>query len=493
MQEEKQEEKHVLLADDNRLVAEVTGSILEKAGYRVDVARDGIEAAVKAFSLLPDLMILDIEMPKIKGYQVCRLLKEDPLTSWMPIIMLTGREHQTDMFWGLKTGADAYITKGFKPEQLLREVEALISTSERNREAKDLARRRRKEVSADYVIDKITDLLDRKLFETTILNDIASLAESMQDFTETVCSIFQILDKLFNYSVGTLFLFEEADLYIYLNRPVTPEMMESAARQTLETATGYAWRPGEAHAVERTILLEDNLVTRAQDKAAELSFIHIPLVAHQAPIGLLLLAGPPTPAFRRDAPSILNLISNQLVMVVDNSRLYEGAKRLAITDGLTRIYNHRFFQELFEKEYKRSLRYNTVFSFIMLDIDFFKRINDTYGHLFGDEILKETASLIKGCLRSMDILARYGGEEFAILLPETDLENAVHTAERIRMAVENHEFVSPEGKTVRVTVSQGVTSFPSPDVRDRSDIVAKADAALYEAKESGRNQVRFRE
>src|SRR4030042_5067679 len=104
--------KHVLLADDNKLVGKVTGSILEHAGYEVDVAWDGIEAAIKAFSLLPDLIILDVEMPKIKGYQVCRLLKEDPLTSWLPIIMLTGRENKSHMSWHLKTGAAAFITKG---------------------------------------------------------------------------------------------------------------------------------------------------------------------------------------------------------------------------------------------------------------------------------------------------------------------------------------------------------------------------------------------
>ena len=128
-----------------------------------------------------------------------------------------------------------------------------------------------------------------------------------------------------------------------------------------------------------------------------------------------------------------------------------------------------------------------------LDLHHFKRINDTQGHLYGDEILKEMAILVKGCLRTMDVLARYGGEEFAILLPETDLEDAVQTAERIRMAVENHDFPAPKGKKVNVTVSQGVTSFPSPGVQKRSDIVAKADEALYEAKEAGRNCVRSRE
>src|SRR4030042_2745370 len=138
--------RHVLLADDNKLVVKVTGSILEHAGYEVDVAWDGIEAAIKAFSLLPDLMILDVEMPKIKGYQVCRLLKGDPLTSWMPVIMLTGREHQSDMFWGLKTGADAYITKGFKPESLLEKGEELLTKSMEAPDAKELSRKRGKAV-----------------------------------------------------------------------------------------------------------------------------------------------------------------------------------------------------------------------------------------------------------------------------------------------------------------------------------------------------------
>ncbi len=486
------EKKHVLLADDNKLVVKVTSSILEQAGYKVDVAWDGIEAALKAFSLLPDLLILDIEMPKIKGYQVCRLLKEDPMTSWMPIIMLTGREHQSDMFWGLKTGADAYITKGFKPEHLLESVEGLLADNDQYQESKELSRKRRKEVSEDYVINKITDLLDRKLYETTILNDIASLAGSLQDFQETVGSVFDILDKLFNYNLGILLLFEERELHIYLNQPTTPDVMEGAVEQALNIATGYAWRVRDPQAIGRVILGKDNLVTTSGGEIPELVYIHIPLIAHRAPIGLLLLAGPPTPAFRRDAQAILNLVSNQLVMIVDNARLYEDAKRMAITDGLTKIYNHRFFQELFEKEFKRSLRYGTIFSFIMLDIDFFKKINDTYGHLYGDEILKETAALIKGCLRTMDILARYGGEEFAIILPETELESAISTAERIRKAVEEHDFAVPNGKPVKVTVSQGVTTFPSSGVEGRSDIVAKADAALYEAKEAGRNCVHFR-
>lgn len=487
------EKGHVLLADDNRLVVKVTGSILEQAGYKVDVAWDGIEAAIKAFSLLPDLMILDVEMPKIKGYQVCRLLKEDQLTSWMPVIMLTGREHQSDMFWGLKTGADAYITKGFKPEHLLEKVNELLSRAGEYEDARELSRKRKKSVTEDYVIDKITDLLDRKLYETTILNDIASLSGSLQDFPETVNSVFEILNNLFNYNSGSVLFLAEQELYLYINHPGTAEALEDLAQETLRAATGYAWQVNDPTLIERVVIGEERLADAPAEKQPAPAYVHIPLTAHKTVIGVLVAAGPSTPAFRRDAPAILNMVSNELTMILDNARLYEAAKRMAITDGLTKIYNHRFFQELFEKEFKRASRYGTTFSLIMLDIDFFKRLNDTYGHLFGDEILKEMANLVKGCLRTMDILARYGGEEFAILLPETDLEDAVFTADRIRMAVENHDFPASQGKPVRVTVSQGVTSFPSPGIESRSDIVAKADAALYEAKEAGRNCVRQRE
>lgn len=483
---------HVLLADDNKLVVKVTGSILEQAGYRVDVAWDGIEAAIKAFSLLPDLMILDVEMPKIKGYQVCRLLKEDQFTSWMPVIMLTGREHQSDMFWGLKAGADAYITKGFKPENLLEKVDELLSRAGEYEEERELSRKRKKDVSEDYVIDKITDLLDRKLYETTILNDIASLSSSLQDFSETLKSVFEILAKLFNYNTAAVLFLDEQEMYIYINRTSSSDMLDELERETIRVATGYAWQVGDPSMIERVVLNLDCLVDPG-DRQPGHEYVHIPLTAHKTVIGVLVAAGPPSPAFRRDAPGILNLVNNELTMILDNARLYEGAKRMAITDGLTKIYNHRFFQELLEKEFKRASRYHTTFSLIMLDIDFFKRINDTHGHLYGDEILKQIAVLVKGCLRTMDILARYGGEEFAILLPETDLEDAMFTADRIRMAVENHDFSLSQGKPVRVTVSQGVTSFPSPGIEKRSDIVAKADAALYEAKEAGRNCVRQRE
>jgi diguanylate cyclase (GGDEF)-like protein len=484
---------HILLADDNKLVMKVNSSILENEGYKVDVAWDGVEAVSRAYSLLPDLVILDIEMPKIKGYQVCRLLKDDPQTSWMPVIMLTGREQQSDMFWGLKTGADAYITKGFKPETLINTVRELLEKGKEAGRAGETAHKRAREVTEDYVIDKVMDLLDTKLYETTVLNEIAALSGTLQDYSETVRSVFEIIGKLVNYDLGGLLLFEEGDLFLYPNREFPEARVDEFINVISDIAVGYAWERKEKGELNTVVFNEGLLAKGEEAQKAPPAYFHIPLTAQKKTMGALMLSGPASPAFKRDTPAFLNLILNEITMVLDNARLYEAAKRLAITDGLTKIYNHRFFQELFEKEFKRSDRYGTIFSLIMLDIDFFKKINDNYGHLYGDEILKEIAELVKGCLRTMDLLARYGGEEFAILLPETNLPEAVQTAERIRRAVESFDFMASRGKGLKVTVSQGVTYYPSAGVTARSDIVGKADSALYEAKESGRNRVFFRE
>ncbi len=483
----------VLLADDNKLVVKVNTSILENEGYQVEVAWDGVEAVSKAYSLLPDILILDIEMPKIKGYQVCRLLKDDPSISWMPIVILTGREQQSDMFWGFKTGADAYITKGFKPEVLVSTVESLLEKSKNSKEAKELARRRSREINEGTVISKAMDLLDSKLYETTVLNEIASLSSSLQDYKETVRSIFEIFGKLTSYSVGGLMMFEEGDLFVYMNQPTSVASIRDFEENLFDLAAGYAWKKRDAASLHRIVFNEDRVVKNSQSSRPELSFAHIPLTAQKKVFGVLVLAAPTTPSFKRDAPNLIKLAKNEITMVLDNARLYEAAKQLAVTDGLTKVYNHRFFQELLEKEYKRSDRYDTEFSLIMLDIDFFKKINDTYGHLLGDEILKEIAALILECLRSMDVVARYGGEEFAILLPETNLPEAIKTAERIRRTIENHDFMEVQGgKPLKITVSLGVTTYPSDNINDRSDILTKADIALYEAKETGRNRVCYK-
>jgi diguanylate cyclase (GGDEF)-like protein len=164
-------------------------------------------------------------------------------------------------------------------------------------------------------------------------------------------------------------------------------------------------------------------------------------------------------------------------------------KEMAFRDGLTGLYNHRYFKDLMAHELNRSERYRNPLSFIMLDLDHFKKINDEYGHPVGDIVLKEVCKAIKNSIRACDIAARYGGEEFIVVLPETELKEAMVVAERLRKTVEDLT-ITANSHSINVTISVGLTSYiVSKGKKNKSDIISEADAALYQAKKNGRNNI----
>jgi len=171
-------------------------------------------------------------------------------------------------------------------------------------------------------------------------------------------------------------------------------------------------------------------------------------------------------------------------IAVENSRLY----LMATLDRMTRLYIHHYFQERLTEEINRSIRNNTSLSLIISDIDFFKKFNDSYGHQQGDSILKEIAQIFKQNLRSVDIAARYGGEEFAIILPETNLEDAKLIAERLRKKVDAFQFPGQDAM-LHVTISLGVAQFDQTRDKSKKDLIKRADSYLYKAKENGRNMI----
>lgn len=166
-------------------------------------------------------------------------------------------------------------------------------------------------------------------------------------------------------------------------------------------------------------------------------------------------------------------------------------EKLSVTDGLTAVYNRRHLMQELEKEFTRASRYDGTFAFLMIDVDHFKDINDRYGHLMGDFVLRELAKIVFQQLRASDVLARYGGEEFAAILPGTDLKGAQSLAERIRRVVEEHPFKHGSA-FAKITVSVGVVTYPGIEAQSVDDVIREADAALYRAKELGRNLVQAR-
>lgn len=183
---------------------------------------------------------------------------------------------------------------------------------------------------------------------------------------------------------------------------------------------------------------------------------------------------------------LLNVMCNQAATSIANAKLHAEIEKLAITDGLTGLFNHRTFQEKLSLELKRLNRFSEPLSIMIADIDYFKKINDNYGHPVGDIVLKEVAQKLRDTVRDVDVPARYGGEEFASILPGTDSEGAKIIAERLRKEIRNASF-SASGTQFRITISIGIATSPS-DTKKKEDLIEKADKALYHAKHNGRNQ-----
>jgi len=230
----------------------------------------------------------------------------------------------------------------------------------------------------------------------------------------------------------------------------------------------------------------DQLQT-APGKPTTTTLVAVPLSSSSGVIGVLvLLDRDGGEDFDAGDLATLRTFTSQATVAVDNVLLHEEARRLSITDALTGLWNYRYFQMAVEKEVERAARFGRPLAMLMLDLDHFKAVNDTYGHQRGDEVLAELATRVRSQVRDVDTLARYGGEEFIAVLPETDEQGACLVAERIRAAVGTTAFGGVGAEPISLTVSIGVAVFPSHG-DDAAGLVRSADAALYDAKRSGRD------
>jgi two-component system cell cycle response regulator len=211
-----------------------------------------------------------------------------------------------------------------------------------------------------------------------------------------------------------------------------------------------------------------------------------PVLYKGVPLGVIILAS--TGNFTDEVRARLTLFRQGMALAFNNALTHDRLQRLAALDPLTGIYNRRFGMARLREEFSRAVRAATPLGVMMFDIDHFKKVNDTYGHLAGDRVLTQVAKTARAALREGDILMRYGGEEFLVILPTASKENARAISERLRHMLEETS-VADGDQVIRVTISVGVTSYPEFDVAGEQDLVKRADEALYSAKESGRNRV----
>lgn len=338
-------------------------------------------------------------------------------------------------------------------------------------------------------IERLNKLLDKRIAELSTLYDIGKSIHSTLELDKLLNAILDMVSVAMRLKSTAILLSDEMTGTLkFMMSKGFPDEMNDLYFNLGEDGVGWVAKEGrplllsDAHKDERFAFFKGK-------KTDISSFLAVPLMSKGWVMGVFCATDPLNNAFSDDEVRLFTAVASQISVAIENARLYEETKKLAITDGLTELYTPRTFHQSLQAEVDRAKRYGNTLSLLMADVDHFKAHNDEFGHPSGDEVLKIVAKIIKKNCRSTDVVARYGGEEFvAILINATD-EVATTVAERIRADMEAQEFPGNEKKPkVHKTISIGISSFPR-DADDKASLTQRADEALYQAKRSGRNRV----
>jgi diguanylate cyclase (GGDEF)-like protein len=329
---------------------------------------------------------------------------------------------------------------------------------------------------------RLYSLERRRAEQLEAINAVARQTTAVLDLDTLLGVVCRLLLDWFHIDHVAILLAESEALRVraYEGR-LTPYVPKGAQ---LAPGTGLAAR---ALAIGHSVI--ENDVNKVEGYIAGFaetqSEICVPLIFLGEKLGVIALDSASKDVFQQEDVQPLESVADICAAAIQNAAYFDRMKQLAYVDGLTGIHNRRFFEMRIVEELERACRFQGRMSVIMIDIDNFKRVNDEFGHLLGDEVLRSVSSLMKQQTRKMDVVCRYGGEEFAIVVPETSCENAQHVAEKLRRQIESHPF---PGVPRPVTISCGVADYPTHGAT-RDEVVAAADAALYAAKEAGRNKL----
>jgi diguanylate cyclase (GGDEF)-like protein len=320
----------------------------------------------------------------------------------------------------------------------------------------------------------------RRLYQAS-----ASLSEALR-VDQILKQILAFCREVSRFETCSICLFEEGDDHftVPVAEGYSPSIRESSFPLDSPNWAGWILRSQDRSHVNTVLRTGMPVLHKEESLTANANFIGIPLHAKNRVCGTLLVTHR-RKAFSPDDIRVLKILCNQAAVAIENARVYERLEQLAATDSLTGLFNRRYFHQALEREVARLERRDGSMALILLDIDHFKVLNDTYGHPMGDVVLKKVGEILRGALRKGDVLARYGGEEFVILLPEATYRGTRDFAERIRKSIAAAPL-HPGGGRRKVTVSVGWSIFPE-DTDSSQKLVELADRALYFAKDTGRN------
>ena len=472
------------MVDDSASARALLGVRLREKSYDVVEVASAAEATEIVVGAAPDAVVTDLWMPGISGLQLCRLLRADPATATVPIVLLTASDDRRSRFWARNAGATAYVTK----TEIDRLIDVLedVTSGPKTRPPPSLAL---PTATRGDVQEKLSLLLDASLFDSTIAGEVRALAQKAEELEQLFEALVALTSDVASYRWLALSTDAAAPphvkyttrLFIHTHQDMR-EIAEREARDALEIP----------HPPERRKPAEGDAVVVADKRAVDAEWstapIVLPIKFGAQYMGQLALA----PSSRRGASHedkrLVALLSNELGGPLRMASLVAEARRLASTDTLTGLLNRRAFVERIDKARAIDAKALYPMSMLLLDVDFFKKVNDTFGHDAGDAVLQGVARVLMTIARKSDFVARWGGEEFVVALSQTAESGARVAAERVRRAIADARYVLPDGTEHRCTASIGLASAEGPDWQV-DELLGRSDKAMYAAKHRGRNRV----
>ncbi len=448
----------ILVVDDVLPNVKVLEAKLSAEYYDVLTAFSGPEALEVIHRDMPDLVLLDVMMPGMDGFEVCRRIKNDPAIAHIPVVMVTALSEPADKIQGLEAGADDFLTKPVDDISLFARVKSLLRLKMTMDEL-----RMREQTSTQFGVTEAFTEISLEVGPDVRVLVIEDNETDARNLRETLSSRYQVTVE--GDGAEALILAKSGDYDLVVVSMTLANMDPLRLCSQLRTTEETRHAP--------IIILVDEGDKDRLLKALEIGvndYIMRPTDRNE------LLARALTQVRRKRYQDRLR----------DN---YVRSMSMAVTDGLTDLFNRRYFASHIENLMKGHRKSSKPISVLLIDIDHFKQVNDTYGHAVGDEVLREFAERIKRNVRGIDLPARFGGEEFVVVMPDTDVMKATRVAERLRTSIEEQPFSvsAADVGELNVTCSIGVSATRPEDTVD--DLVRRADEALYEAKGGGRNRV----
>jgi diguanylate cyclase (GGDEF)-like protein len=439
----------ILVVDDTPASLKLLSDLLKAEGYEVRSAISGELALHSAESAPPELILLDIRMPIMDGYEVCRRLKAQPVTRDVPVIFVSAAQETDEKVRAFREGGIDYITKPFQKEEVLARVKTQIALSHYIQEMK-----------------KATEALRKSEENLKLAQSIARLGYWEWDLKSGQFSCSGEMYRILGLESPMTMSNHEALLHT-----VHPDDRERVANYLSNAQSG------DNSDIEYRVISSDGQTRVLHGRAEKF--------ASGAGMDTKII-GTVQDVHESNQVRMRGIIQD----ITEQKELQSRLEKLANTDDLTGCTSRRHFMERAETELLRVRRYGREMSMLMLDLDHFKNINDQYGHEVGDTALRIFVQVCQKLLRDVDVMGRLGGEEFAIMLPETSSAQAIKVAERACQAVAAAEVSVQNAPPVHFTTSIGVASLAAGDLRVDA-LLNRADRALYKAKEAGRNQIQF--